>query len=56
MEVTRIPEVIYHVSITLTEDNLRKMEEYVRSGPVYTGAHEFHTLVEKIREAVNQAI
>lgn len=56
MEVTRIPEVIYHVSITLTEEDLNKMEDYVRSGPVYRGAHEFHNLVKKIREAVNQAV
>jgi hypothetical protein len=55
MEVTRVPEVIYHVRITLTLEDLRKMEEYVRTGPKYTGAHEFAELVQKIRKAVDDA-
>jgi hypothetical protein len=55
MEVTRVPEIIYHVKITLTKEDLGKMKEYARSGPKYTGAHEFAELVKKISEAVEKA-
>ena len=53
MEVTKVPEIIYHVQITLTEEDLCKMEQYVESGPKYTGAHEFTELVRKLRRAID---
>lgn len=55
MEVTQLPEVIYQVKITLTLRDLRRMREYVRTGPKYTGSHEFAELIKKITEAVEDA-
>lgn len=52
MEVTKIPDIIYHVQIILSEEDLRRLEQYVRSGPAYTGHRELADLVRKIREAV----
>jgi hypothetical protein len=54
MEVTQVPDIWYHVKIVLSERDLCKLEDYVRSGPMYTGSHEFHDLVKKIREAVGK--
>ena len=52
MEVTKLPDIIYHLQITLSEQDLTKMEAYVESGPAYNGYHEFRDLIKLIRKSV----